>query len=342
MVTYLLRRLGALVLVVLGVTVVVFLISRVVPGDVALLWTGQRGESVSGQTLALIRDQYHLDKPLAIQYLYYLRDLSRGDLGISVKSNRPVRRELAERLPHTVELGVSALLLAVPIGIGFGVLSATRRNSLLDHGGRILAMAGVCIPIFWLGLLLQMFFYYRLGWLPSPGGRLSDSVEIMAPLQRITGFMIVDSVLTGNLMALWDAVLHLVLPAGTLALPLIALISRMTRSSMLEVLSQDYVRTAWAKGVGPRRVHYRHALRNALLPILTVVGLAFGALLTGSVVTELIYYWPGIGQYAVQAILAYDGPVIMAFTAFAATMFAAANLVVDILYVFVDPQIRYA
>jgi peptide/nickel transport system permease protein len=337
----LLGRVGALVLVVLGVTVVVFVISRVVPGDVALLWTGQRGETASAQTLALIRDQYHLDRPLATQYLYYLRDLLRGNLGISVKSNRPVRAELAERLPHTIELGLSALLLGVPVGIGFGVLSATRRNSWLDHGGRVLAMAGVCIPIFWLGLLLQMLLYYRWGLLPSPGGRLSDAIELAAPIRRVTGLLVLDAALAGNAAALGNAVLHLIMPAATLALPLIALISRMTRSSMLEVLSQDYIRTARAKGVEPRRVHYRHALRNALLPILTVVGLAFGALLTGSVVTELIYYWPGIGQYAVQAILAYDGPVIMAFTAFAAIAFATANLGVDILYVFVDPQIRY-
>jgi peptide/nickel transport system permease protein len=241
-----------------------------------------------------------------------------------------------------VELGLAALLIGIPIGVGAGVLSATRRNSVADHTGRVLAMAGVCIPIFWLGLLLQMLLYYRLGWLPSPGGRLSDGIEIISPIQRVTGFLVFDAAVTGNLTALWDAMLHLVMPAGTLSLPLIALISRMTRSSMLEVLSQDYVRTARAKGVEQRRVHYRHALRNALLPILTVIGIAFGALLTGSVVTELIYYWPGIGQYAVQAILAYDGPVIMAFTAFAAIMFALANLIVDILYAFVDPQIRYA
>jgi peptide/nickel transport system permease protein len=342
MTTYLLRRLGSLGFVVLGVTVVVFLISRVVPGDVALLWTGQRGDAASAQTLAMIREQYHLDEPLVTQYLYYIRDLLQGDLGISVRSNRPVRNELGERLPHTVELGLAALLIGIPIGVGAGVLSATRRNSVADHTGRVLAMAGVCIPIFWLGLLLQMLLYYRLGWLPSPGGRLSDGIEIISPIQRVTGFLVFDAAVTGNLTALWDAMLHLVMPAGTLSLPLIALISRMTRSSMLEVLSQDYVRTARAKGVEQRRVHYRHALRNALLPILTVIGIAFGALLTGSVVTELIYYWPGIGQYAVQAILAYDGPVIMAFTAFAAIMFALANLIVDILYAFVDPQIRYA
>lgn len=328
-------------LVVFGVTIVVFFISRVVPGDVALLWTGQRGDSASTQTLELIRQQYHLDRPLALQYLYYLRDLMRGDLGISVKSNRPVRSEIAERLPNTIELGLSALFLGVPVGIALGVISATRRNSAVDHGGRLLALVGVCIPVFWLGLLLQMLLYYRLGLLPSPGGRLSDVIEIVAPVRRVTGFLIVDTLMTGNLTAFRDAMLHLVMPAGTLALPLVALISRMTRSSMLEVLSQDFIRTARAKGVGRSRVHYRHALRNALLPILTVIGLSFGALLTGSVVTELIYYWPGIGQYAVQAILAYDGPVIMAFTAFAAIVFATANLLVDILYVFVDPQIRY-
>ncbi len=342
MARYILRRLAALGLVLFGVTIVVFVISRVVPGDVALLWTGQRGEGASGRTLALIREQYHLDRPLLIQYVLYLRDLTRGDLGISVKSSRPVLAEMAERLPNTVELALSALLIAVPAGIGFGVLSATRRNSLVDHAGRVLALAGICMPIFWLGLVFQMFLYYQLGLLPSPGGRLSNIIEIAAPVQRVTGFLLVDSLVTGNGRALVDVLLHLVMPAATLSLPLIALISRMTRSSMLEVLSQDYIRTARAKGVHRRRVHYRHALRNAMLPILTVVGLSFGALLTGSVVTELIYYWPGIGQYAVQAILAYDGPVIMAFTIFAAVSFATANLAVAILYAFCDPHIRYA
>ncbi len=341
MALYMLRRLAALSLVLLGVTVVVFIISRVVPGDVALLWTGQRGESASTRMIELIREQYHLDKPLAVQYLLYVRDLARGDLGISVKSSRSVRAEMAERLPNTVELAISALLIAVPAGIGLGILSATRRNSLIDHAGRVLALVGVCMPVFWLGLLFQMFLYYWLGLLPSPGGRLSNITEIAAPVQRVTGFLLVDSMVTGNGQALVDVLLHLAMPAATLSLPLVALISRMTRSSMLEVLSQDYVRTAYAKGVPQRRVYYRHALRNAMLPILTVIGLSFGALLTGSVVTELIYYWPGIGQYAVQAILAYDGPVIMAFTVFAAMAFAVANLTVDILYVFFDPHIRY-
>lgn len=341
MALYMLRRLAALSLVLLGVTVVVFIISRVVPGDVALLWTGQRGESASTRMIELIREQYHLDKPLAVQYLLYVRDLARGDLGISVKSSRSVRGEMAERLPNTVELAISALLIAVPAGIGLGILSATRRNSLVDHAGRVLALVGVCMPVFWLGLLFQMFLYYWLGLLPSPGGRLSNITEIAAPVQRVTGFLLVDSMVTGNGQALVDVLLHLAMPAATLSLPLVALISRMTRSSMLEVLSQDYVRTAYAKGVPQRRVYYRHALRNAMLPILTVIGLSFGALLTGSVVTELIYYWPGIGQYAVQAILAYDGPVIMAFTVFAAMAFAVANLAVDILYVFFDPHIRY-
>jgi len=338
---YILRRLAALGLVLFGVTIVVFVISRVVPGDVALLWTGQRGEGASARTLALIREQYHLDRPLLVQYVLYLRDLTRGDLGISVKSSRPVVAEMAERLPNTVELALSALLIAVPAGIGFGVLSATRRNSLVDHAGRFIALAGVCMPIFWLGLVFQMLLYYRLGLFPSPGGRLSNIIEIAAPVQRVTGFLLVDSLVTGNGRALVDVLLHLVMPAATLSLPLIALISRMTRSSMLDVLSQDYIRTARAKGVPRRHVQYRHALRNAMLPILTVIGLSFGALLTGSVVTELIYYWPGIGQYAVQAILAYDGPVIMAFTIFAAVSFATANLAVDILYAFFDPHIRY-
>jgi peptide/nickel transport system permease protein len=342
MIAYLLRRLGALIVVLFGITLVVFVISRVIPTDVARLWAGQRDITSSERLVRMITEQYHLDKPILVQYSLYVRDMLRGDMGISVMSNRSVWDEMRERIPNTVELGLTALLLAIPLGVVSGVLSATRRNSWLDHGTRLLSLGGVSIPVFWLGLLFQMVVYYQLALVPSPGGRLTEITQFTAPVRTVTGFLLVDAAIQGNARAFGDAVVHLLLPGFTLALPLIALISRMTRSSMLEEISKDYVRTARAKGLAGRTVNRRHALRNALLPVATIVGISFGSVLTGSVVTELVYYWPGLGRYAVQAILAYDTPAIMAFTVLAATVFALANLTVDLLYAFLDPRIRYA
>lgn len=337
---YILRRLAALVVTVFGVSVVVFVVSRVLPHDVAQIWVGFRDFTATEEALALIREQYHLDEPLHMQYYYYIRDLLQGDLGVSPITSRPILDELKQYVPNTIELGLAAFVLALLIGIPLGVISATRRNSIIDHLTRIGALAGVSMPVFWLGLLMQMLLYYSWAWFKSPGGRLSDATLILSPVQDVTGFLLLDALLTSNWRAFTDGLSHLVMPALCLSLPVIALLSRMTRSSMLEALSQDYIRTAWAKGLSVRSIHYKHALRNALLPVVTVVGLSLGSLLTGSVVTEVVFYWPGIGRYAVDAILAYDFPAVMAVTILAATIFAVGNLVTDLIYVLLDPRIR--
>lgn len=340
MVALIAKRLVLLAPVLIGVTLVAFTLARVVPRNVAYVWAGAQGFKATAEVAAQLTRQYHLDEPLPAQYLYYVRDILLGDWGTSPISTRPVSEEIRQFLPNTIELAFAAMLLALLLGIPIGVLSAVRRNTLLDHASRLLALAGVSMPVFWVGLLLQMIFYSWLGWLPDPGGRLSNQIRYTFPVQSVTGFLIVDTILTGNVVALQDALKHLLLPTVALALPLLALISRMTRSSILEVLGHDYVRTARAKGLGETAVLYRHALSNALIPVVTVIGLSFAFLLTGSVVTEVVFYWPGIGRYGVDAILAFDFPGVMAFTIITALAFVLANLVADILYTRLDPRLR--
>jgi peptide/nickel transport system permease protein len=222
-----------------------------------------------------------------------------------------------------------------------GIVSATHRNGIGDHLARLLALFGVAAPGFWVAMVLQLVFYYQLGWVEDPGGRLSNAVARSNPVEMITGFLLFDAIITGNWVAFRDAVEHIILPAVTLALPLVALISRMVRSSMLEVLQQDYVRTARAKGLTEQIVIGRHAFRNAIIPTLTVIALSFGWLLTGAVVVEVVFYWPGIGQYAVGAVVSFDFPAIIAFTAISATIFVMVNLLADLAYAYLDPRVRY-
>src|SRR5262245_17282945 len=298
-----LRRLILLIPVLVGITLVTFTLARVVPRNVAYVWAGAQGFRATPEAAAQLTRQYHLDAPIAVQYFHYMADLLRGDLGTSPVTTRPVISEIRQFLPHTIELAVSAMLLSVLLGLPIGVVSAVRRNSAVDHLSRLTALLGVSMPVFWLGLLLQLVFYSWLGLVPDPGGRLSNQIRYTSPVQNVTGFLMVDTALTGNWVACRDALVHLILPTLTLALPQVAMISRMTRSSMLEVLGQDYIRTSRAKGLSERVVTYRHALRNALIPVATVVGLSLAWLLTGSVVTEVVFYWPGLGRYGVEAIL---------------------------------------
>jgi peptide/nickel transport system permease protein len=335
-----LRRLILLIPVLVGITLVTFTLARVVPKNVAYVWAGAQGFRATPEAAAQLTRQYHLDAPLPVQYFHYMADLLRGDLGTSPVTTRPVINEVKQFLPHTVELAVAALALSLLLGIPIGVMSAVRRNSLVDHVSRLTALLGVSMPVFWLGLLLQLVFYAWLGLVPDPGGRLSNRIRYTSPVQSVTGFLMVDTVITGNWVAFHDALVHLILPAITLALPQVAMISRMTRSSMLEVLGQDYIRTSRAKGLSERVVNYRHALRNALIPVTTVVGLSLAWLLTGSVVTEVVFYWPGLGRYGVEAILAFDFPGVMAFTIIAACVFVFANLATDVLYMRLDPRLR--
>ena len=340
MIRIILRRLMLLIPVLVGITLVTFTLARVVPKNVAYVWAGAQGFRATPEAAAQLTRQYHLDAPIAVQYFHYMTDLLRGDLGTSPVTTRPVMSEIRQFLPHTIELAVSATLLSVLLGLPIGVISAARRNSVVDHLSRLTALLGVSMPVFWLGLLLQLVFYFWLGLVPDPGGRLSNRIRYTSPVQNVTGFLMVDTALTGNWVAFQDALIHLILPTLTLALPQVAMISRMTRSSMLEVLGQDYIRTSRAKGLSERVVTYRHALRNALIPVTTVVGLSLAWLLTGSVVTEVVFYWPGLGRYGVEAILAFDFPGVMAFTIIGACVFVFANLATDVLYMRLDPRLR--
>jgi peptide/nickel transport system permease protein len=341
MARFVIRRLLLAIVVVFGVTLITFILARVLPQNVAQVWAGFQGFRASEDTIRVVEEQYHLNEPLYVQYGYYLRDLLTLNWGTSPITTRPVADDIKEFLPNTIELSAAAMLIAIVIAVPLGIVSATHRNSIGDHLARILALFGVSAPGFWVAMVLQLVFYYQLGWIEDPGGRLSNAVSRSHPVQHVTGFLLLDAGITGNWVAFRDALEHLILPSITLALPLVALISRMVRSSMLEVLRQDYVRTARAKGLTEQIVVGRHAFRNAIIPTVTVIALSFGWLLTGAVVTEVVFYWPGIGQYAVGAVMSFDFPAIIAFTAISATIFVLVNLAADLAYAYLDPRVRY-
>ncbi len=326
------RRLLALAPVILGVTVVAFYAMYLTPGDPALLLLGERA---TPERVAEVRRQLDLDKPFLVQYGTFLGRLIRGDLGRSVQTNNPVTEDLMQRFPATIELTFAAMAIACLVGIGAGVVSAVRRHSVLDYLAMVGSLVGVSMPIFWLGFVLMLVFSLRLDWLP-----LSGRFDVAHDFPRVTNFVLVDTLLDGNWPAFVSGVGHLVLPAVTLATVPLAIIARMTRSSMLEVLHQDYVRTARAKGVAVRRVVLAHALRNAVIPVVTVIGLQFGLLLGGAILTETVFAWPGIGRLTVEAIYTRDYPLIRGCVLLVATTFVLINLVVDLLYATIDPRIR--
>ncbi len=331
---YLARRAGLTVFVLFGVTLITFVLTHVVPADPlsAIL-----GEHAPPALYAKVRHQIGLDRPLPVQYAIYLRGLLRGDFGTSIADTRPVGADLAQYLPATVELASSALLFAVIIGVPAGIISAVYKDAWPDQVARVFALGGTSLPVFYVGLLLLGLFYFRLGILPGPG-ELSIYTQ---PPPTLTGMVAVDALLSGNWDAFVDAVRHLVLPAIVLGYAITGLIMRMMRSSLLEVLRQDYVRTARAKGIREVRVILRHGLRNALLPTVTVLGLTFGDLLSGAILTETIFSWPGIGRYATNSAVSVDVPAVLGVTLVAAVIFALFNLGVDVVYAYLDPQIRY-
>lgn len=335
------RRLLMALVVVFGVTLITFILARVVPQNVAQVWAGFQGFQANADAVRIVEKQYHLNDPLYVQYGYYLRDLVTLNWGTSPITTRPVADDIRLYLPNTIELTVVAMVLAIVIAVPLGIISAVNRDGIGDHLARLFALFGVAAPGFWVAMVLQLIFYYHLGWVEDPGGRLSNAVEAAHPVETITGFLLIDATVTGNWVALGNALEHLALPSVTLALPLVALISRMVRSSMLDVLQQDYVRTARAKGLTERIVIARHAFRNAVIPTITVIALSTGWLLTGAVVTEVVFYWPGIGQYAVGAVMSFDFPAIMAFTAISAVIFVLVNLFADLAYAYLDPRVRY-
>jgi dipeptide transport system permease protein len=331
--SFILKRLATLIPTLIGITLVAFGLIRLIPGDPIEVMMGER--RLDPEVHAAMVKSLGLDQPLATQYFQYLGNLLHGDLGQSLVSREPVAKEFAALFPATVELALTALLLAVTLGLLLGMLAGLKRGSLFDQGVMGMATVGYSMPVFWWGLILIMFFSVNLGWTPV-SGRISIEYDVA----RVSGFLLVDSWLSGEEGAFSSALAHLLLPAVVLGTSSLAVVARMTRSSMLEVLREDYVRTARAKGLSPVRVVVVHALRNALIPVLTVVGMQTGSLLAGAVLTETIFSWPGIGKWLIDSIARRDYPVVQAGILISALTFIAVNLFVDILYGVVNPRIR--
>ena len=312
---------------------VVFFMVRAIPGDPAQILLGQQA---TPEQVRALREQLGLNENPIIQYLIFLKGAVTGDLGESIVTGRPVTVELLDRFPATLELALAALLFAVAVGIPVGVIAAVKQYSIVDKITSVIALTGVSMPIFWLALILVVIFTVNLGLLAFPC-RLSNGVAVI----KITGMVLPGSLLTLNFAGFWDGLKHLILPAIALGTIPMAVVTRMTRSSMLEVMSEDYVRTAHAKGVVPWRVVFRHALRNAMLPVVTVIGLQFGLLMSGAVLTETIFGWGGIGQIALDSIYRRDYAMIQGVVLYGATFFVLINLLVDVLYAVLDPRVRY-
>lgn len=332
---YISRRLILTIPLLIGVTLIAFAISHAVPGDPVAANLGQKAMS-DPQIVAAFEKEWGLDKPVAQQYVIYLGKLLQGDMGRSIKSRRPVVEDLRAFLPATIELATAAVLFGVVTGMLLGILSALWRNSWVDHIARFISLLGVSIPVFWLALLALFVLYSRLGWFPGPG-RIDVGMELPP---RVTGLLTIDSLIAGNGTIFRNAVSHLILPALVLGSYTTGLITRVTRSAMLEVLGADYIRTARSKGLGERVTLIRHALRNALIPVITVIGFSYGNLLAGTVLTESIFAWPGIGQYAYRASTSLDFPAIMGVSLVIALIFILVNLIVDVLYFLIDPRLR--
>ena len=330
-----LQRLLMMVPLMVGMTLISFVVSHTLPADPVGANLGQRSME-DPQIVAAFRAQWGLDKPLPQQYLTYLGNLLQGNMGMSIRTHMQVADDLGRYLPASAELAIAATLVGTLLGIPFGVASAVRRNQWLDHVLRAVSLLGVSSPVFWLGLVALYVFYFRLGWLPGPG-RLDVG---MPEPPHLTGMYTFDSLVAGDWPALSSSLRHLILPGLVLASVYLGLVTRMTRSSMLEVLSADYVRTARGKGLKARSVVYRHALGNALIPTITVLGLAFGDVLAGTVLTETIFSWPGIGRYAYESAVTLDFPAIMGVSLVIAAVFITVNLATDIAYVMLDPRLR--
>ncbi|ELN2735879.1 ABC transporter permease [Pluralibacter gergoviae] len=325
------QRCWGLVLVVAGVCVITFIISHLIPGDPARLLAGERA---SDEIVQHIRHQLGLDLPLWQQFARYVSALLHGDLGTSIRTGRPVLEDLKAFFPATLELAFCALAIALVVGIPLGVLSAVYRNRWTDHLVRLLALTGISTPAFWLGLGVIVLFYGKLNWLPG-SGRLDDWLD---PPAHVTGFYLIDSLLAGDTEVFINAVQHLILPAATLAFVHLGIVARQIRSAMLEQLDEDYIRTALASGLPRWTIILRYALPNALIPSVTVLGLALGDLLYGAVLTETVFAWPGMGAWVVTSIQALDFPAVMGFAIVVSFAYVLVNLIVDLLYLWIDPR----
>jgi peptide/nickel transport system permease protein len=334
MTSFIARRIVLLIPVLFGVSILTFAVSHIVPADPARLIAGPHASAAQVEST---RRAFGLDRPLPQQYLSYIGDLLHGDLGISLHTQRPVRDDLSDFLPATLELTLTAMLVTVVGGIALGVLAAASRDGWPDNIIRLFAVSGVSMPVFWLGLIVQFVLYDQLGWFPA-GSRLDTGLQ---PPPHRTGLYTIDALLNGNLPLAGNALWHMALPSLVLSFGSLAIVTRMVRGSMLEALGRDYIRTARAKGAGRRAVIWHHALRNALLPTITVAGLQTGYLLGGAILVEAVFSWSGIGLYAVQSILASDYNAIMGVTLVIAALFILVNLSVDILYAVADPRIHY-
>ncbi len=332
---YLTRRFLLAALSLLGIVLVAFLVAHMVPADpLAVVLSDQATKDPSIRAAYVQR--WGLDRPLPEQFVRYLLNVLRGDLGESFTSRRPVLHDLAQYLPATIELALAALTFSVALGVPLGIAAAVRHNRAFDHVARILALVGAASPIFWSGLVALYVFYYLLNWFPGPG-RLAPYLQLPRP---VTGFLLLDSLLIGRPEIFWSALRHLLLPALVLGWFIMGIITRTTRAALLEILAADYVRTARGKGLGELAVIARHALRNALIPVVTVTGLAFASLLSGAVLTETVFAWPGIGRYAVTASANLDYPAILGVTILTAVIYITVNFAVDVLYGLLDPRIR--
>ncbi|MDR0218111.1 MAG: dipeptide ABC transporter permease DppB [Enterobacteriaceae bacterium] len=337
MLQFILRRLGLIIPTFIGITLLTFAFVHMIPGDPVLIMAGERG--ISPERHAELMAAMGLDKPLWEQYLNYINGILHGDLGMSLKSRVPVWDEFVPRFKATLELGVCAMLFAIAVGIPVGVLAAVKRGSVFDHTAVGISLTGYSMPIFWWGIMLIMLV--SVHWNLTPvSGRISDSV-FLDDSNPLTGFMLIDTLFWGEEGDFSDAVMHMILPAIVLGTIPLAVIVRMTRSSMLEVLGEDYIRTARAKGLSRMRVIIVHALRNALLPVVTVIGLQVGLMLAGAILTETIFSWPGVGRWLIEALQRRDYPVVQGGVLLVATMIILVNFVVDLLYGIVNPRIRH-
>lgn len=333
MIKYIIKRLLMLIPVLIGVSIIVFFLLRVCAPDPASVVLGQHATDTAMEEW---RDANGLNDPVVVQYFDFIKGAIQGDFGESYYTKTPVLTEIMARFPATIEIAVFAIILATVLGIVIGVIAAVKKNTIIDNASMLLSLVGVSIPIFWLGILFIILFARNLGWLPASG-----RIDPMLRPDGGSGFYLIDTLVQGDFAAFKDAVWHIILPGVTLALYTLAIISRMTRSSMLDALNQDYIRTARSKGISESRVIIKHGLRNALMPIVTVIGLQFGSLLGGAVLTESVFAWPGIGKYTVECIQKSDFPVIQAVVLIIATVFVLMNLIVDIIYAFLDPRIKY-
>ena len=328
------KRLTVAIPSLIGVIVVTFLLTRVLPGDTAAYFAGP---AATPQAIEEIRQKLGLDRPLPEQFVRYIEDLARGDFGTSLTTGQPVVTEIATRLPASAELTLLGLLVSVLIAVPLGVVAAVRQGSLVDHACRVVATAGVSLPVFFTGLLLVYVFYFLLGWSPAPLGRLDIFYSAPRP---VSGFYLIDSLIARDVELFYAALGQLALPAVTLAIFSLAPIARMTRASMLAVLSSDFVRTARASGLSPRTVVVTYAFRNAMLPVVTTLGMVFSFLLGANVLVEKVFAWPGIGSYAIEALIASDYAPVQGFVLTMAVLYVLLNLLIDLIYGVIDPRVR--